>query len=405
MPLVNMKDMLQHAYENNYAVGSFHLVSLNFLQGILTAAEKSRSPVILSLAEYHTDYFEFDYFIAAVEWAARNSKVPVAIHYDHGASIDSVIHAINRGCNGVMLDLSDKPLDENILNTQQLVKMAHGCGVPVEGELGHVPGHENEDANSHLDEISYTTIAEAKAYVEKTKVDFLAVSVGNIHGRSEKKQKIDWTRLKNINEALHIPLVIHGGSGLTEDQFHRLIASGVSKINFHTSLADTASERVIENTKNDEINAYSSLMHGVREAVAEEAERLIRMTGGAGRAAEVLIQCALWESVEQVIIYNLDGLHKENHDQLMLECSQQLSKIPGIRNVMVSKALRQSAEYKYSLYIQMCHQDVASSYIEHPISVELNKKILRPASTGRMGTSYQSVASLSASEVSTSNVA
>lgn len=394
MPLVDMRDMLQHAYNNKYAVGSFHLVSLNFLQGVLTAAEKSRSPVILSLAEYHTDYFEFDYFIAAVEEAARNSRVPVAIHYDHGESIESAVHAINRGCNGVMLDLSDKALDVNILKTQQLVEMAHGCGVPVEGELGHVPGCESEDANSHLDEISYTNIAEARAYVEKTGVDFLAVSVGNIHGRSKGKPKIDWTRLKNINEALHIPLVIHGGSGLVEDQFHRLIAGGVAKINFHTSLADTASSKVLNNSRSKDKNAYSSLMHGVRESLADEAEKLMRMIGAAGRAAEILMQCVLWKPVEQVTVYKLASQGHVQIEQLLESASQQLLTIPGIRKVVPGKSLKENGAVGYSLYLQLSHQAVADSFTSHPIYVELNKKILSRMSVDCRTTTYQSLGTL-----------
>lgn len=394
MPLVDMKDMLQHAYSNKYAVGSFHLVSLNFLQGVLTAAEKSRSPVILSLAEYHTDYFEFDYFIAAVEEAAHNSNVPVAIQYDHGESIESVVHAINRGCNGVMLDLSDKPLDVNILKTQQLVEMAHGCGVPVEGELGHVPGCESEDANSNLDEISYTNVAEARAYVEKTGVDFLAVSVGNIHGRSKNKPKIDWTRLKNINEVLHIPLVIHGGSGLAEDQFHRLIAGGVAKINFHTSLADTASGKVLDNSRSKDINAYSSLMHGVRESVADEAEKLMRMIGAAGRAAEILMQCALWKPVEQVTVYKLTSQRQAQVEQLLMQASQSLLTIPGIRKAVASKSLKSNGSVGYSLYLQFTHQKVAESCVRQPVYVELNKKILSQMSVYCSATSYQSLSSL-----------
>ncbi len=391
MPLVDMRDMLQHAYKNKYAVGSFHLVSLNFLQGVLTAAEKSRSPVILSLAEYHTDYFEFDYFIAAVEEAARNSNVPVAIHYDHGESIESAVHAINRGCNGVMLDLSDKPLDVNILQTQQLVEMAHGCGIPVEGELGHVPGCESEDANSHLDEISFTNVAEARAYVEKTRVDFLAVSVGNIHGRSKSKPKIDWTRLKNINEALHIPLVIHGGSGLVEDQFHRLIAGGVAKINFHTSLADTASSKVLDNSRSKDMNAYSSLMHGVRESVADEAERLMRMIGAAGRAAEILIQCALWKPIEQVTVYKLTSQSQAQVEQLLMQEAQALLRIPGVRKVVAGRTLKSNGSSGFSLYLQLSHQKVVDSCASHPAYVELNKKILSQMSVDCSTTTYLSL--------------
>ena len=135
MPLVNMGDMLNHAYRNGYAVGAFDLVSLDFLEGIMTAAERCRAPVVLSLAESHFEYFDFELVMPAVEAAARRASVPVAIHLDHGASFESAVRGINLGCNGVMVDASLEPFDENVARTKKVVEMAHGCGVPVEGEL------------------------------------------------------------------------------------------------------------------------------------------------------------------------------------------------------------------------------------------------------------------------------
>jgi fructose-bisphosphate aldolase class II len=157
-----MKDMLQHAYRHGYAVGAFDLVSLNFLEGIMTAAEQARAPVILSLAESHFEYFDFVLVMPAVEAAARRASVPVAIHLDHGACIESAVHAINLGCNGVMMDASHQPLPENIITSREIVAMARGCGVPVEGE----------DAGRHPGKAAYTTVAEARAYVEKNRGGF-----------------------------------------------------------------------------------------------------------------------------------------------------------------------------------------------------------------------------------------
>ncbi|HHH13055.1 MAG TPA: fructose-bisphosphate aldolase, partial [Thiolapillus brandeum] len=183
MPLVNMKQMLEHAHANGYAVGAFDLVSLDFLQGILEGAERCRAPVILSLAESHFDYFDFDLAMPAVVAAAERASVPVAIHLDHGASLESAVRGIHLGCNGVMVDASHLPLEENIAATREVVEMARGCGVPVEGELGYVPGVEGEDAERHPGEIAYTSVEDAARYVEESGVDFLAVSIGTVHGR------------------------------------------------------------------------------------------------------------------------------------------------------------------------------------------------------------------------------
>ena len=195
MPLVHMKDMLNHAHEHHYAVGAFDLVSLDFLEGILAAAERCRGPVILSLAESHFGYFDFELLISAVEAAARRGSVLVAIHLDHGPNQKNAASAINRGCNGVMVDASDQPFDENFRLTREVVTLAHSCGVPVEGELGYVPGVEGEDAERHAGEIAYTTIGEAKSCVEKTGVDFLVVSIGTVHGRMRGEPKLDYRRL------------------------------------------------------------------------------------------------------------------------------------------------------------------------------------------------------------------
>ena len=252
MALVSMHDMLYHAYKNKYAVGAFDLVSLEFLEAIMDAAERSDSPVILSLAESHFDYFDFELIMPAVEAAARRASVPVAIHLDHGESFDSAVLGINLGCNGIMVDSSHYTLAENISRTRKVVEMAQACGVPVEGELGYVPGVEGEDAERHPGEIAYTTVADAKGYVEKTGVDFLAVSIGTVHGRMQGEPKLDFDRLQQINKTLKIPLVIHGGTGLNDEQFKQLIDCGVAKINYYTALADAAGSRMRENANIDQ---------------------------------------------------------------------------------------------------------------------------------------------------------
>ncbi|MFQ5644082.1 MAG: ketose-bisphosphate aldolase, partial [Thiogranum sp.] len=272
MPLVDMKDMLQHAYDHGYAVGAFDLVSLDFLEGILTAAERARAPVILSLAESHFRYFDFDLMMPAVEAAARRASVPVAVHLDHGVSLESAVRAIRLGCNGVMVDASHTDFGENIRITKSVVGTARACGVPVEGELGYVPGIEGEDAERHPGELAYTTLAEARAYVERTRVDFLAVSIGTVHGHMKGKPRLDYQRLKQINEELAMPLVIHGGSGLSDDQFRRLITNGVAKINYYTAVADVAGASIRARARADRAGSYTGLVKDVQQAVSTEVE-------------------------------------------------------------------------------------------------------------------------------------
>ncbi|MEN8129718.1 MAG: ketose-bisphosphate aldolase [Pseudomonadota bacterium] len=393
MPLVDIKDMLQHAYRHGYAVGAFDLVSLDFLQGIMDAAEQARAPVILSLAESHFEYFDFELVMPAVEAAARRTSIPVAIHLDHGATFESAVRAINRGCNGVMVDASHQPLPKNIATSCEVVEMALGCGVSVEGELGYVPGIEGEDAERHPGEITYTTPAEAKAYVERTGVDFLAVSIGTVHGRMKGKPKLDYQRLKKINEALGIPLVIHGGTGLSDDQFRRLIANGVTKINYYTALSDVAAKQIKENTRAGTPSGYTGLVKNIRNAVAAEAERCMRLWGSAGRAAEVLAQCRPWTPVEHLIIYNVEGLDQAGAQTIMAEGRRVLSAIPGVREVFTGETIKEDASYRYTWLVRFCHPAVIDSYRKHPDHVAFADKRFRPVAGGRISIDYLAVES------------
>ena len=391
MPLVDMKDMLQHAYHHGYAVGAFDLVSLDFLEGILAAAERARAPVILSLAESHYEYFDFELMMPAVEAAAKRASVPVAIHLDHGVSLESAVHAIKFGCNGVMVDASHTDFSENIRITKSVVKTAHACGTPVEGELGYVPGVEGEDAERHPGEVAYTTLAEARAYVERTCVDFLAVSIGTVHGHMKGKPKLDYQRLKQINEALGIPLVIHGGTGLSDDQFRRLITNGVAKINYYTALADVASVTIRGNAKADRSSSYTGLMKDVQEAISAEVERCMRLWGSAGRAAEVLSRCRPWMPVEHLIIYNVEGVDEARVGMMMAEGRRVLSTIPGVREVVTGRAVQENAKYRYTWLVRFCHPAVIDSYREHPEHVAFADKLFRPLVGERISIDFQTV--------------
>ena len=387
MPLVNMKDMLHHAYRNGYAVGAFELLSLDFLEAILSAAESARAPVILSLAESHFGYFDFESAMSAVEAAAQRAVVPVAIHFDHGVNLDSAVKAIRLGCNGVMVDSSHLPLGENLEITRAVVNMAHACGVAAEGVLGHVPGVEGEGAERHPSVASYTTPVEAKGFVERTGVDFLAVSIGTVHGRTNGKPKLDWSRLKEINAALGIPLVIHGGTGLTDEQFRKLITMGVAKINYYTALSEIAGDSIRAAAKSG-ARGYAALLADVRAAVSAEVERCVRMWGSAGRAAEVLTQCRPWLNVEHLVVYNAPALDGERLRSVMAEGQRQLSAIPGVREVQVGSVAEKSARYRHCWLIRLASAAVIDSYNQHPIYVAFADRLFSAVAADSLTADY-----------------
>jgi len=389
MALINMRDMIYHAYENSYAVGAFDLVSLDFLEAVIDAAERCRAPVILSVAEPHFAHYDFDLMMPAVEAAARRASIPVAIQLDHGSSLESAIKAINLGCNGIMFDASNKNLPDNISATKAVVDMAHGCGVSVIGEQGYVAGMEGEGAMQHPGETVLTSPAEARVYVERTGIDFLAVSIGTVQGRTKNRIKLDFTRLKQLNQAVKIPLVIHGGTGLNDDQFRRLTAQGVAKINYFTGLSDIAAQTMRDKIKSNKEGSFTDLKQGVKEAIGKEVERCLKAWGSAGRAAEVLAQCEPWCPVEHLIIYNVERLSDQDANAMMSEGRQTLSKIPGVREVFAGEAVKEGSKYRFCWLVRFTHKAVIDSYRNHPNHVAFADNLFRPHAGERISIDFQ----------------
>ncbi|MCG8429077.1 MAG: ketose-bisphosphate aldolase [Chromatiales bacterium] len=389
MPLVHMGDMLRHAYENRYAIAAFDVVSLDFINGIIAAAEKKQAPIIISLAESHFEYFDFELLMSAVVQASRRASVPVAIHLDHGESLESAVTGINLGCTGVMVDASSQPLEDNIQDTKAIVDMAHACGIPVEGELGYVPGVEGEDAERHPGEVVYTTAADAKTYVDATGVDFLAVSIGTVHGRMKGQPKLDIERLKEINQALQIPLVIHGGTGLSDEQFRQLIDNGVTKINYYTALADAAGRSIHNNVETLGEAGYTSMVKGIAEAIQNEAESCIELWGSADKSKELLAKCEPWKPVAHVIVFNTEGLDTEGVEEMMEEGRRVLSKIPGVLDVFTGHAVQKDADFQHSWVVRFTDRSVIDSYKHHPDHQRFADERFRPYAGGRITIDYE----------------
>ena len=363
MPLVHLSDMINHAYRHHYAVGAFGVANLQFLEGIMQAAESCRSPVVLNLIESHFEGYNFDILMPAVTAAARQATVPVAINFDHGTSLAAAERAIRAGCNGVMVDTSALRFSENLWQTRDIVTMAHACGVTVEGELGYVPGVEGDNAKNHPGELTYTSAAEAVGYVERTGVDCLAVSIGTVHGRMKGAPKLDYARLAKIKDALTVPLAIHGGSGLSPDQFRKLIANGVAKINYSTALADAANRSIRENITADRKGVHNSLLAGVRGAVRGEAESCLRIWGCGGRAAEVLAQCRPWQEAQHLVLYNVQSALSESEAAaIMREAKISLEATPGVRNIHTGQTIQADGKYRFSLLVNFVSQSALLAY-------------------------------------------
>jgi fructose-bisphosphate aldolase class II len=289
-----------------------------------------------------------------------------------------------------MVDASTFPLDENIARTKAVVDMAHGCGVSVEGELGYVAGVEGEDAEKHPGDLVYTSPEEAARYVEHTGIDFLAVSIGTVHGRMRGEPQLDFDRLQRINQSLAIPLVIHGGTGLSDEQFRKLIERGVSKINYFTALADAAADQIRSNLSTAQTQGgYTALLRGIQAPMQAEMERCIRLWGSDERAGELLAACQAWRPVDHTILYNVST--DSDPEAMIDEGRRVLAAIPGVREVFAGKAVKEDAGYLYSWNVRFCHPAVIDSYRDHPAHVDFANNRFRPVASDRISIDFQEI--------------
>lgn len=278
MGLVNTVDMLGHAERHSYAVGAFNIINLEFLNGILEAAERMRSPVILNIAEVHFPYVNIEQITPAITYMADNVCVPVVLNLDHGLSIETVVRAIRCGFSSVMYDASKKSLEQNIEETRLVVKMAHAVGVSVEAELGRVGGAEGGGKARARREF-FTNPDEAERFVEETGVDALAVAVGNAHGFYDGTPELDFDLIATLRRRTGIPLVLHGGSGIPDDDFRRAVSLGIRKINFFTEMSKLAADRVRELIRASDDYLLHDLVLEAKNRIREVVMERIRVFG------------------------------------------------------------------------------------------------------------------------------
>ena len=241
MPLVTTKEILKKAQEGKYAVGAFNVENMEMVMAVIEAAEELNSPVIMQTTPSTVKYAGLDYYLANVSSAAKKSKVPVAMHLDHGSSFDLAMQALRSGYTSIMIDGSHSIFEENIEVTKRVVDACKPSSIPVEAELGKVGGKE-DDLDGGCG--GYTDPKEAKEFVERTNVDSLAVAIGTAHGVYEGIPKLDLDRLSEIRELVDIPLVLHGASGLSEEAIKDSISRGICKVNFATELRIAYAEGV-----------------------------------------------------------------------------------------------------------------------------------------------------------------
>lgn len=243
MPLVKMTELFAPHDNTTFAVGAFNVSNLEMAWGAIQAAEELNTPLILQIAEGRLRYSPLDLLGSVMIAAAKKCTVPAAVHLDHGATLETIKLALSLGFTSVMFDGSKYPLEENIRRTREVVELAHSKGAAVEAEIGRVGGAEGDYKSV---DVLVTSVDEAKKFAEATGVDALAVAIGTAHGNYTVKPQLRIDRLKEIFDAIKTPLVLHGGTGLTADDFRNCIANGIKKINIATASYDNSARKIRE---------------------------------------------------------------------------------------------------------------------------------------------------------------
>ena len=285
MALVSMKEMLNKALTEGYAVGQFNINNLEWTQAILSAAEEEKSPVILGVSEGAARYMGGFKVVTAIVKALieeMHITVPVAIHLDHGSSFEKCQAAIDAGFTSVMIDASHQPFKENVEITKKVVKYAHKRGVSVEAELGTVGGQEDDVV---AEGVIYADPKECEQLVMRTGIDCLAPALGSVHGPYKGEPNLGFTEMEQICKATGLPLVLHGGTGIPTNQIQKSISLGTAKINVNTEnqIAFTKAARAILNT-NSEVYDPRKFIGPGREAIKETVIGKIREFGSSNKA-------------------------------------------------------------------------------------------------------------------------
>ncbi len=277
--LANLSDVLLPAQREHYAVGLFNTIDTDMLETVISAAEELRAPVIIGTAEVLLPYGELKLIAPSLRAAAERARVPVVLHYDHGLTFARCMEALKLGFTSVMFDGSAGDAAENIAATREMVRIAHAMGATVEGEIGHV-GQADTGDNAATDR--YTTPVEAVSFADATGVDALAVAIGTAHGAYKMKPRLDLERLRAIRAAVDVPLVLHGGSGLSDDDFRSTIREGIAKVNIFTDLC-LAGEAAMKEAAAAGLGYLDTRTKRV-DAIRRAVETKMHLFGSVGRA-------------------------------------------------------------------------------------------------------------------------
>lgn len=273
--IVDTKKILTDAQRDQYAVAAFNVYSLETVQAAIKVAEQENQPVIIALGERYFPTVDVEGFAAMVKAMAEKATVPVALHLDHAYEKESIIRAIRCGFTSVMFDGSAHPFEENVRLTKEIVEIAHMAGVSVEAEIGSLAKGEFSDEEEGTGTL--TDPKAAKAFVEATGVDFLAAAIGTVHGMYKGEPKIDLPLLKRIQQAVDLPLVLHGGSGTPEAVVKDAVQLGICKVNVNTEVSMAAVSFMRDYLASKNMVHLSTVMSEMQQAMEPVMTKFVRL--------------------------------------------------------------------------------------------------------------------------------
>lgn len=279
--LVNMRELLADAMDGDYAVGSFSVANMEMVLGVLKAAEELKAPVILQIAEVRLKQSPLEVIGPLMVAAAENASTPVAVHFDHGKTLEKITQALDIGFTSVMFDGSHLPLEENIAFTNKVISVADEYDAAVEAEIGCVGG--SEDGSEDI-AINCTKTEDAVRFESETQVDALAIAIGNAHGNYKSTPNLRFDILEDVEKNTDVALVLHGGTGITPEDFVRCSHTGIKKINIATATFDSV-EKTVSSWYNDgKIKGYYDLQAAEVEGAYQNAKKHILIFGSDNRA-------------------------------------------------------------------------------------------------------------------------
>ncbi|MCL4394298.1 MAG: class II fructose-bisphosphate aldolase [Chloroflexi bacterium] len=279
---MSIKNELAKARRERYAVPLYDVFEMQGMEGVMDALADKRAPTIIGIYSPYAALPNCRALAAYVRCRAEETDVPVSLMLDHGASVEQCLQMLSYGFTDVMFDGSKLPLEENIAQTRRVVEAAHAAGAGVEAELGHVGmGDQYESLGGKR--IGFTDPKSAGRFVEETGVDFLAIAFGNAHGLYKGEPRLDLELVAEIRQRVNVPLVMHGGTGLSDEQFHGAIAAGISKINFATSIMNAAADNMRQAAANPAASMFD-IHAGIRTAYSQWCGRLYDVFGTTGQA-------------------------------------------------------------------------------------------------------------------------